>query len=194
MAHAMLADIREGFAYIMTSSWLWVTIFTCAVLNMTASGARAVVLPTLIRTVYHANVGLFGALSTAAGIGAIAMTLAVGQMRRLRRRGIIAYSGLVVASTALLTYGLPFPREALPAIALAASLAYGAGVSLFSVIWNTVLQDMVPMDKLGRVSSVDMLGGSGHTCRSHRSCLGLHRRRRHEPCPEPGQPRGARHS
>jgi MFS family permease len=117
-------------------------------------------LPSLIRTVYHANVGLFGALSTAAGIGAIAMTLVVGQMRRLRRRGIIAYSGLAVASTALLIYGLPFPHEAVPAIALVASLAYGAGISLFSVIWDTVLQEMVPIDKLGRVSSVDMLGGS----------------------------------
>ncbi len=157
-AHGMVGDVRDGLRYIRASSWLWVTIVLAAVFNMSASGAQAVVLPTLIRTVYHANVGLFGALATVGGIGAISTTVAVGQMRQLHHRGVLAYAGLGLASSALIAYGLPLPRAWLPFMALGASVVSGAGAALFGVIWQTVLQELVPADKLGRVSSVDLLG------------------------------------
>lgn len=157
-AHGMVGDVRDGLRYIRASNWLWVTIALAAVFNMSASGAQAVVLPTLIRTVYHANVGLFGALATVGGIGAISTTVAVGQMRQLHHRGVLAYAGLGLASSALIAYGLPLPRAWLPFMALGASVVSGAGAALFGVIWQTVLQELVPADKLGRVSSVDLLG------------------------------------
>ena len=82
----------------------------------------------------------------------------IGQARRLHHRGILAYLGTALASVGLIAFGLPLPLAALPLVALGASFLDGFGISIFSVIWGTVLQELVPADKLGRVSSVDLLG------------------------------------
>lgn len=152
------ADIHEGMGYILASSWLWATILIASILNMTISGALVVSLPKLVADVYHAGPALFGAIATLSGLGAIVATLVIGQARRLRRRGIVAYGGSAVASVALLAFGLPLPLAVLPLVALGASFVEGFGISVFGVIWDTVMQELVPADKLGRVSSVDMLG------------------------------------
>lgn len=156
--HGVAADIREGLGYILSSSWLWVTILIASILNMTISGALVVSLPKLVADVYHAGPALFGAIATLSGLGAILATLMIGQARRLHRRGILAYAGSAVASVALLAFGLPLPVAVLPLVALGASFVEGFGISVFGVIWDTVMQELVPADKLGRVSSVDMLG------------------------------------
>jgi hypothetical protein len=44
-------------------------------------------------------------------------------------------------------------RRSLPSAT--ASLLHGAGIGIFSVIWVTTLQELVPADKLGRVTSID---------------------------------------
>ena len=152
------ADIHEGMGYILASSWLWATILIASILNMTISGALVVSLPKLVADVYHAGPALFGAIATLSGLGAIVATLVIGQARRLRRRGIVAYGGSAVASVALLAFGLPLPLAVLPLVALGASFVEGFGISVFGVIWDTVMQELVPANKLGRVSSVDMLG------------------------------------
>jgi MFS family permease len=154
----VLADVREGLGYILASSWLWVTIAVASVVNMGWSGTLVVALPKLIRDVYHADVGLFGALATAEGLGAILATVVVGQAKRLHHRGILAYAGLIAASLALIAFGLPLPRAILPFVALGASVVIGAALGIFDVVWVSTLQKLVPSDKLGRVSSVDWLG------------------------------------
>jgi MFS family permease len=154
----MTSDLREGMSYILASSWLWVTILIASILNLAFSGAVVVALPKLVADVYHAGAALYGAIATLGGLGAILATVVVGQARRLHHRGILAYGGSAVASAALLAFGLPLPLAALPLLALGASFVQGFGISVFGVIWDTVLQEMVPADKLGRVSSVDLLG------------------------------------
>ncbi len=152
------ADFREGVRYVMTSSWIWVTIVIAALVNMFLSGAQSVALPKLVTNFYHADVRLFSLIATAGGLGAVVAMVVIGQLPRLHHRGILAYSGTILASLAFVVYGLPFPPEARPIIALVASFAIGLGVGAFSIIWDTVLQELVPAEKLGRVSSVDMLG------------------------------------
>jgi MFS family permease len=152
------SDLREGMSYILASSWLWVTILIASILNLAFSGAVVVALPKLVADVYHAGATLFGVIATLGGLGAIFATFVVGQARRLRHRGILAYGGSAVASAGLIAFGLPLPLAALPLVALGASFMEGFGISVFSVIWDTVLQELVPADKLGRVSSVDLLG------------------------------------
>jgi len=43
-------------------------------------------------------------------------------------------------------------------IAPIAAALVGFGLGIFDVIWVTVLQELIPGDKLGRVTSIDMLG------------------------------------
>ena len=44
------------------------------------------------------------------------------------------------------------------AVLLAAGFVFGIGMSIFGMIWVKSVQDIVPLEKLGRVFSVDMLG------------------------------------
>jgi len=50
------------------------------------------------------------------------------------------------------------PLAAAPAVALGSALLDGFGVGVFGIIRATVLQELIPADTLGRVSSVDWLG------------------------------------
>jgi MFS family permease len=151
------ADIREGIGYIAASSWLWVTIAIAAFGNALRA-PYAVTLPLHVRDFYHSSVGLYGAIFSAFAAGSILATLVVGQLRRMHHRGIVAYCALIVSSLAMMAFALPVPHDLVPAVALTAGAVDGAGISVFNIIWVTVLQEMVPSEKLGRVSSVDGVG------------------------------------
>jgi MFS family permease len=151
------ADIREGIGYIAASSWLWVTIAIAAFGNALRA-PYAVTLPLHVRDFYHSGVSLYGAIFSAFAAGSILATLAVGQLRHIHRRGIVAYVALVVSSLAMMAFALPVPRDLVPAVALTAGALDGAGIGVFEVIWVTVLQEMIPSEKLGRVTSVDFVG------------------------------------
>jgi MFS family permease len=57
-----------------------------------------------------------------------------------------------------LTFGLPLPHMVRPALALGAGMLYGVGGGTFQTIWVTLLHELVPNEKLGRVASIDLLG------------------------------------
>jgi DHA3 family tetracycline resistance protein-like MFS transporter len=153
----VFADIREGIGYIAASSWLWVTIAIASLANALRA-PYSVTLPLHVRDFYHAGVGLYGAIFSAAAVGVILATLIVGQVRRIRHRGIVAYSALIVSALAMMAFALPVPQQFVPAVALTASALDGAGIGVFEIIWVTVLQEMIPVEKLGRVTSVDLAG------------------------------------
>ncbi|HEY7022468.1 MAG TPA: MFS transporter [Ktedonobacterales bacterium] len=153
----VFADIREGIGYVAASSWLWVTIAIAAFGNALRA-PYSVTLPLHVRDFYHSGVGLYGAIFSAFAAGSILATLAVGQLRRIHHRGIVAYSALLVSSLAMMAFALPVPHDLVPVVTLTAGALDGAGLGVFEVIWVTVLQEMVPSEKLGRVSSVDFVG------------------------------------
>jgi DHA3 family tetracycline resistance protein-like MFS transporter len=153
----VFADIREGIGYIAASSWLWVTI-AIASLGNALRAPYSVTLPLHVREFYHAEVGLYGAIFSAFAAGSILATIAVGQLRRIHHRGIVAYSALLVSSLGMMTFALPVPHDLIAVVTLTAAAVDGAGISVFNIIWFTVLQEMIPLNKLGRVSSVDSVG------------------------------------
>jgi MFS family permease len=153
----VLAEIREGFTYLMSSSWLWVTTLLASVANV-GLATLAVSLPKLVHTVYGEGVWLLGALFSASALGSIAASLIIGQLHRLRHRGIFAYLGLILAFISLFVLGIPVPHMLVIAVSLTACSLIGFGLGAFSVIYYTTLQQLVPEDKLGRVSSIDWIG------------------------------------
>lgn len=152
-----IAQAREGFRYILSSTWLWVTILLAAIGNMCWTGTLSVAAPKLISDFYHSGVWLLGALQIATAVGSIAATLVVGNLRHLRWRGPTAYLGILVSSLALASLGLPLPLPPVVQVAVGGALI-GVGLGIFEPIWLTTLQQLVPAEKLGRVSSVDWLG------------------------------------
>ncbi len=148
-----LHDLREGFRYVLSSTWLWVTILIFSVVNICVSGVTVVLLPLLAEARFAGASSLGWLLAGVAG-GALVSSLVLNQLGRLRRRGLAAYLGVVMSGLALM--GLAVAPTVVWGV-LATALA-GASMAVFGIIWETVMQELVPDDVLGRVVSIDMLG------------------------------------
>lgn len=149
-----LADLREGFAIVLGLPWLWVTILIFSITNVTLAGPYSVALPFLVQENWNENVQILGFLYAAFPVGYVLAGLYLGRLPRLRRRGVTAYVAAAVSGLMLAVIGLPLPLV----ILMAAALINGASLEVFSLIWTNTLQELVPHDKLGRVSSIDNLG------------------------------------
>lgn len=154
-------DIREGLFYVMRSPWLWVSILIAALANVAVGGAIQVAFPRLVKDFYHSGIWLLGALGPAESVGSILGTFFISQITNLHRRGIINYICLIIGSCGVALMGLPFlQRDALLAV-ISGGLLIGIGYSISSIIWVTVLQEIIPADKQGRVFSIDAIGSFG---------------------------------
>lgn len=151
---SVLGDLRGGLGTVSKSPWLWITITIAALSNITLSGPINIALPTLIKDHLQADVGSLGIIYSMIAVGSCVGTVGIGRLKRLRRRGPVAYVALVALGLSVLMFGLPI---SLAGVALAAMIG-GASVSVFTMIWISTLQETVPRELLGRVSSIDNLG------------------------------------
>ena len=149
-----MRDLREGLQAVLANPWLWVTITLAALGNVTSGGPLAVALPFLIKNTLGASVGLLGLSGSMISLGQVLGSIWLGRIARLRRRGLIAYGGLLLSGVAVLLYVLP---GGVIGIAIGA-LIFGASLAAFGLVWTSTLQEMVPSALLGRVSSIDYLG------------------------------------
>jgi MFS family permease len=149
-----VADMREGLSTVLASPWLWVSILVFAFVNVTDAGPRNIALPFLIHDHLGLGVEALGLVASAFSAGSITGAVAIGRLRRIRRRGPFAYGALALGGVMIVCYGLS------PSLAFLAACAfvYGVCFSAVGLIWTNTLQEMVPPDKLGRVSSIDALG------------------------------------
>jgi MFS family permease len=153
-ASSVLRDMREGIETVLRSPVLWISIIVFALSNITLAGPYSVALPFLVKDHLRADVGTLGLLYAIFPIGYIIGGAWLGRLARIRRRGLTAYAGLMIGGLMLLTFGLPVPLVAL----VLAALINGAALEIESLIWTNILQETVPGERLGRVSSIDSLG------------------------------------
>ena len=154
----VIADVREGMVYVQSSRWLWVSILNFAISNIGFVAALSVAMPKLVHDVYGQGAWLLGLISGVGAIGSMLGLLLIGQVTRIKKRGLIAYLSTSLSCIGILIFGLPFPRAAAPIIAPLASVLVGFGLAFFNTIWFTILHETIPSDKLGRVISLDSLG------------------------------------
>jgi MFS family permease len=147
-------DLREGIGTVAATPWIWITILVSSIINVTLAGPYAIALPFLVESEWKADVNTLGLLYIAFPLGYVAASVGLGRLSRIPHRGLTAYIGTILAGLGMLVIGLPVP---LPLILLMA-FVNGAGLETFSLIWVNTLQEMVPPEKLGRVSSIDWLG------------------------------------
>lgn len=156
-ASKVLISVKEGLSYLTSSKWLWISIVVTSIFNIGYAGSLGVALPKLVHDVYHANVELLGVMITLGATGAIAATMTTDILTRLHRRGIVAYFALLVCCFAIIAMGLPLSQSVGMAVLIIASILNGWGLATFDIIWSTLIQEMIPNDKLGRVDSIDSL-------------------------------------
>jgi MFS family permease len=154
----VIEDVQQGLFYVKDSRWLWVSILCLSLGNLGVVGPLVVAMPKLINDVYGQGAWLLGLINSAGPIGALLALMLVGQAKRLQRRGLLAYLSLIPGGVGLVLFGLPWSHPVFFIIGPLASMMFGFSISFFNTIWFTILQEIIPGDKLGRVISLDTLG------------------------------------
>lgn len=152
-----LHDLREGFRTVFSSPFLWVTIGLASLANFTLGGPYAVALPFLVKNNLNAGVEGLGLLYSMTSVGAVVVAILLGRLKRLRRRGIALYASWVVASLAIAVFGLSGSIWVLAG----AAFLFGGLFTVVNLAWTNALQEQIPPEQLGRVSSIDYLGSFG---------------------------------
>jgi MFS family permease len=149
-AAGLLADVREGFGYMIRTPWLLATLLFAALMVLAFIGPFEVLVPFAIRAAgggpaQHAYV------LAAFGIGGAIGSLVVASLR-LPRRYLTVMNlmwGLGCIPSVFFGFGASLW------LMIAAGAVMGATFQAGSVIWGTLLQRRVPPALLGRVASLD---------------------------------------
>jgi MFS family permease len=152
------AAIRTGFRYVRNDVNMTVLMARLAgvMLFATANGA---LMPVLARQRVGVTAGQFGALSTAAGIGAVVTALALPRIRRNVGPDVIAGVGSGALALALVGLGT---TTALVPFAAALVVAGAAQIAVFSSIFS-IVQAVLPNWVRGRGLALAMLVVQGVT-------------------------------
>ncbi len=151
------SELMRGFHELRKHQWLWITILVFAFINIADQGIVAVLLPWLIKIHLELTSFDYGLVTSASGIGAIVTSVIFGHRSKWHKRGLISYLGIAIS-------GLGFGMMAISGsmLLLTACMAVsGAGLMLFGLVWEGSLQELVPEEAYGRVSSLDMFGSYG---------------------------------
>jgi MFS family permease len=146
----VLADLREGFGYMLRTPWLLATLLFASLMVLALLGPLEVLVPFAIRDAgggpqQHAYV------LAAFGVGGAIGSLVVASLR-LPRRYLSVMVGLWgLGCVPMVVFGLSSSL----ALMIAAAALVGAAFEAGTVIWGTLLQRRVPSALLGRVSSLD---------------------------------------
>ena len=151
---SMMRDLREGIGTVLGSPWLWITIATAALGNICTSGSIGIALPFLVKGRLHGDVHSLGWVYSALALGTALGTIWLGRYTKFRRRGLVAYSAWVFAGLMIAVMGL----SSSVLLVVFAAMVIGLSLAIFGLIWTNSLQELVPHEQLGRVSSIDFLG------------------------------------
>jgi MFS family permease len=148
---SVVADLRDGWHFFRTTTWLWVVVVTFGLLNAIMSGAWSTLGPPLARDTI--GVTGWGYVLSAQAVGLIVTSVVL--LRRSVPRPLVAgMLGCLAFAAPLLMLGLD------PALLplLVASFLAGAGIEVFSLGWALAMQENVPDAMLSRAYSYDALG------------------------------------
>lgn len=149
---SLFSELLQGLTYTRQQRWIWLSIsMIFAATNVLISGTLSAVFPLLIRYEFRSSATSLGFLYAAFGAGSGVGALVFARLGPPRRRLTVLYAGSAVASLFLGLTGIA------PNVQVAMIFVAGAGF-LFEVgnlVWATLLQERVPRNLLGRVSSVD---------------------------------------
>ncbi|MHC1739930.1 MAG: MFS transporter [Anaerolineaceae bacterium] len=147
-------DLVSGLKAVGASPWLWITISVAALANMMEAGAISTSLPFLVKDTWHLDVKSLGFIYSSISIGAVVTAVIMGNWKKLRKRGPVAYISWFIIGTSIAIFGLQ--SNFIVTLIIAAIL--GAAATAFGLIWTNSMQELVPKELLGRVSSIDYLG------------------------------------
>lgn len=147
-----VAELREGWDYFRSTTWLWVVVLAFGALNMIQSGALLTLGPVLAKNT-EIGEGGWGLILSAEALGFLVCSLALMRLplRRPLRAGMI---GIAALGLPMLALGI----EPVLAAGMVGAFLGGIGTEVFSLGWNLAMQEHVPDEMLSRAYSYDALG------------------------------------
>lgn len=146
-----LADLRDGFLFVVRTRWLLWTLLFASVWVLLAMGPMDVLLPFIARQRFVHGGQIYGFVLAAFGVGSALGALAVSTRALPRRYLTVMMMLWGLGSLPLAVVGVTWSFPVMAIALFAVGLSSGAGV----VIWGTLLQRRVPPQMLGRVASLD---------------------------------------
>jgi MFS family permease len=148
---SVLADVREGFGYMVRTPWLLATLLFASLMILVMMGPFEVLIPFLIKDRLGGGPGDHAVVLAAFGIGAAAGALTMASLPMPRR--YLTWMNLMWGLGCLPFLVIGFATSVWQVVV--AALVCGAVFEAPMVIWGTLLQRRVPAHMLGRVASLD---------------------------------------
>jgi MFS family permease len=147
----VVGEIREGFDFVRSQRWLWMTLFSATIVMFAYSGPSQTIVPYLLSNEIASGADNFGMVKAVGGLGALLVSLVVSSLSFPRRFMVVIFCSWSVATGAIAL--LAFAANIWQAMAVM-FLSQGALV-IGTIFWNTVIQKHVPDNVRGRVASLD---------------------------------------
>jgi MFS family permease len=147
----MLADLREGWVFFRSVTWLWVVVLAFGFLNAIQVGAMFTLGPAVAKdTIGEQGWGL---VLSAESVGLLLMTLVMLRVP-LQRPLLLGMLGISLLGLPMILLGA-HPELVLLMVAM---FVAGAGTEVFSMGWNLAMQENIEDSMLSRAYSYDALG------------------------------------
>jgi MFS family permease len=152
-------EIVSGFRYVARVPWLWVTISLAAVALMIAWAPFQSLLPALTHETFHRGVASYGTLFAVQALGMVGGALLFGQIQPRRHRVVLTYAAYGLNDICVIVLVVLGSYHA----AVVLMVARGALIGWANALWETILVQLVPENRLSRVISLDYFGTLGLT-------------------------------
>ncbi|MEI5583190.1 MULTISPECIES: MFS transporter [unclassified Agromyces] len=147
----MFVDLRDGFAYLLRTRWLFATLAFSILLVLVVIGPIEVLMPFAVRDQAGGGAGEFALVLAAFGVGGAVGSLLVSSFRLPRRYLTLMILAWGFGCIPLAVIGVtPWLW-----VMVVATFIVGFLFDAAQVVWGTLLQRRVPPAMLGRVSSLD---------------------------------------
>ena len=149
-APAMLTDLRDGWRYFSSQSWIWSVTLAFAAFNATDRGFWQILGPVIANHTIGARG--WGLVLSAQGVGALMASLVLVKLPIMQRPMSPAVSSMALATLPLILLGT---GANLYWLAAASFLTGVVADFFFTVVWETVNYTHVPERLLSRVGAHD---------------------------------------
>ncbi|MFT3872247.1 MAG: MFS transporter [Nocardioides sp.] len=149
---SMVVELREGWTFFVSTTWLLVVVIAFCVLNALQSGGMYTLGPVLAKDTAIGEGG-WGVIMSSQAVGLLATTLVLLRVR-LQRPLMWGMIGCSFFGVPMIVLGV---HPSLVPVMIAA-FAAGAGIELFMLGWDIAMQENVPDEMLSRAYSYDALG------------------------------------
>lgn len=148
-----ITELREGWTFFWSTTWLWVVVVAFGVLNMIHVGTMQTLGPVVAEDTAGVGRQGWGLVLSAEAVGLLAMAVVLLRVR-LERPLLWGMAAISLAALPMVMLGAD---PVLVALVVAAFVG-GAGIEVFSMGWNLAMQEHVDDEMLSRAYSYDALG------------------------------------